>query len=201
MGTDSGGGSSIGAGTSTTGNVSSRNDDIVMLMGSFHLTWLPRPRELRLATLCRIQHMADGPRMTLATQAVLRALIENPAEERYGLELSATTGLPSGTLHPILARLEILEWVDSAWENIDPQKVGRPRRRYYRINERGWRWLAFPWPRPTPAGLKRWADCVLSGKRHERATAGVHPHSEPISGRTDRAECAPPADREPRSME
>lgn len=81
--------------------------------------------------------MADGPRMTLATQAVLRALIENPAEERYGLELSATTGLPSGTLHPILARLEILEWVDSAWENIDPQKVGRPRRRYYRINERG----------------------------------------------------------------
>ena len=75
--------------------------------------------------------------MTMATQAVLRALIENPAEERYGLELSATTGLPSGTLHPILARLEILEWVDSAWENIDPQKVGRPRRRYYRINERG----------------------------------------------------------------
>lgn len=75
--------------------------------------------------------------MTLATQAVLRALIEDPAADQYGLELSAATGLPSGTLHPILARLETLEWVDSAWENLDPHKVGRPRRRYYRINERG----------------------------------------------------------------
>ena len=75
--------------------------------------------------------------MTLATQAVLRALLEDPATERYGLELSAATGLPTGTLHPIMARLEGLQWVDSAWEHVDPQKVGRPRRRYYRLNERG----------------------------------------------------------------
>jgi PadR family transcriptional regulator PadR len=75
--------------------------------------------------------------MTLATQAVLRALIEDPAAARYGLELSVATGLPSGTLHPILARLESLKWIDSSWESVDPQKAGRPRRRYYRINERG----------------------------------------------------------------
>jgi PadR family transcriptional regulator PadR len=75
--------------------------------------------------------------MTLASQAVLRALVEDPTIDRYGLELSAATGLPSGTLHPILARLESLEWVDSAWEDIDPRKEGRPRRRYYRINDRG----------------------------------------------------------------
>jgi PadR family transcriptional regulator, regulatory protein PadR len=75
--------------------------------------------------------------MTLATQAVLRTLIEDPTAECYGLELSAATGLPSGTVHPILARLEKLEWVDSAWENVDPQKTQRPRRRYYRINELG----------------------------------------------------------------
>ena len=82
--------------------------------------------------------MGDAsPRMTLATQAVLRAFLEDPAVERYGLELSSATGLPTGTLHPILARLEGLKWVDSAWEDVDPQKVGRPRRRYYRLNERG----------------------------------------------------------------
>lgn len=78
-----------------------------------------------------------GPRMTLATQAVLRALLEDPATERYGLQLSSASGLPTGTLHPILARLEALEWLDSAWEDVDPQKVGRPRRRYYRLNESG----------------------------------------------------------------
>lgn len=82
--------------------------------------------------------MVDGaPRMTLSTQAVLRALTAEPANDRYGLELSAATGLPSGTLHPILARLEALGWVDSSWEDIDVRKEGRPRRRYYRLNPDG----------------------------------------------------------------
>src|SRR5262245_43404076 len=47
-----------------------------------------------------------GPRMTLATQLVLRALLDEPSQERYGLQISAATGLPSGTVHPILARLD-----------------------------------------------------------------------------------------------
>ena len=78
-----------------------------------------------------------GPRMTLSTQAVLRVLTTEPTMDRYGLELSAATGLPSGTLHPILARLEKLGWVDSFWEEIDARKAGRPRRRYYRLNPDG----------------------------------------------------------------
>lgn len=81
--------------------------------------------------------MAPGPKMTLTTQAVLRALLENPRDARYGLELSAATGLASGTIHPILARLEGLQWVESSWEDIDPRSAGRPRRRYYRLNEHG----------------------------------------------------------------
>ncbi len=83
--------------------------------------------------------MAAGPkpRMTLSTQAVLRALLEDPTVDRYGLEVSAATGLPSGTLHPILARLEHLGWVESDWETIDPMKEGRPRRRYYRLTADG----------------------------------------------------------------
>ncbi len=77
-------------------------------------------------------------RMTLQTQLVLRALLEDPAKERYGLELCELAGLPSGTIYPILARLEQVGWVDSTWE--DPavhEEAGRPRRRFYRITEEG----------------------------------------------------------------
>ena len=82
--------------------------------------------------------MADsGPRMTMTTQAVLRMFVADPCSARYGLEICAATGLPSGTIHPILARLENLGWVESDWEDIDPKKEGRPRRRYYRLSERG----------------------------------------------------------------
>jgi len=69
--------------------------------------------------------------MTLPTQLVLRALLEDPARKMYGLEIGAAAGLQSGTTHPILARLETAGWVRSAWEEIDPRVEGRPRRRYY----------------------------------------------------------------------
>lgn len=75
--------------------------------------------------------------MTLQTQLVLRALLEDPTHERYGLELSTASGLPSGTIHPILARLEKLGWLESHWEDIDPVREGRPRRRYYRLSPDG----------------------------------------------------------------
>src|SRR4051794_15219200 len=76
-------------------------------------------------------------RMTQTTQAVLRVLLDDPSADRYGLEIGTTTGLPSGTIHPILARLENLGWVRSDWEDIDPKAEGRPRRRYYRISDEG----------------------------------------------------------------
>jgi len=78
-----------------------------------------------------------GPRMTLPTQLVLRALLAEPATVRYGLELSQEAGLPSGTIHPILARLERLGWVESQWEDMDPRALGRPRRRYDRLTAGG----------------------------------------------------------------
>ena len=78
-----------------------------------------------------------GPRMTLQTQAVLRALLVKPAEELYGLQLCALAELPSGTIHPILARLESAGWLDSRWEETNPSEAGRPRRRYYRLNPDG----------------------------------------------------------------
>jgi PadR family transcriptional regulator, regulatory protein PadR len=80
---------------------------------------------------------AQNPRMTLPTQLVLRTLLEEPTRERYGLELGQAAGLPSGTIHPILARLERIGWLESAWEDADPHEQGRPRRRYYRLTPDG----------------------------------------------------------------
>lgn len=76
-------------------------------------------------------------RMTQATLAVLRVLSENLTQEMYGLQISAAAGLPSGTIHPILARLENAGWLEAAWEDIDPVKQGRPRRRYYKLSSAG----------------------------------------------------------------
>src|SRR5258706_9509707 len=78
-----------------------------------------------------------GPRMTLPTQLVLRALIADPTREMYGLEIGRLAELPSGTIHPILARLEGYGWLESHWEDLDPAREGRPRRRYYRLTPDG----------------------------------------------------------------
>lgn len=78
-----------------------------------------------------------GPRMTIPVQLVLRAMLAEPAQEMYGLQICQAAGLPSGTIHPILARLEALDWLRSHWEDTNPQEEGRPRRRYYRLTEDG----------------------------------------------------------------
>lgn len=77
------------------------------------------------------------PRMTLPTQLVLHAMLDEPAQEKYGLQICTVSGLPSGTIHPILARLEGIGWLESRWEDSDPHHQGRPRRRYYRLTEDG----------------------------------------------------------------
>ncbi|MFI7107756.1 PadR family transcriptional regulator [Nonomuraea sp. NPDC050227] len=81
--------------------------------------------------------MGSLPRMTMPTMLVLRALLEDPTRAMYGLEICAAAGLPSGTIHPILARLEGFGWLESSWEELDPREEGRPRRRYYRFTPDG----------------------------------------------------------------
>ena len=78
-----------------------------------------------------------GPRMTTSVLKVVAALLAEPDAERYGLQLMQDTGLPSGTLYPILVRLERAGWVASRWEDIDPAVEGRPTRRYYRLTGEG----------------------------------------------------------------
>lgn len=80
--------------------------------------------------------------MTKATQRVLRELLADPADERYGLELCKALGLASGTVHPLLCKFEALGWLESHMEDVDMEDVdpvteGRPRRRYFRFTPDG----------------------------------------------------------------
>jgi PadR family transcriptional regulator, regulatory protein PadR len=81
--------------------------------------------------------MVAGPRMTIPTQLVLEVLLADPARELYGVEIGEQAVLRSGTVHPILARLEGVGWLQSRWEEIDPRAEGRPPRRYYRLTADG----------------------------------------------------------------
>lgn len=81
--------------------------------------------------------MVDKLRVTAAVAKVLAAFLQDPTADRYGLDLMHDTGLPSGTLYPIMVRLQRAEWVTAEWEAIDPEEAGRPARRYYRLTPDG----------------------------------------------------------------
>src|SRR5260370_42308074 len=60
---------------------------------------------------------------------VLRFMIERPRASHSGAEIAKATKIGSGTLYPLLARLEAAGWFTSQWEEIDPHEAGGPRRR------------------------------------------------------------------------
>lgn len=76
-------------------------------------------------------------RRPVAATTILKALVERPNDERYGLDLIAETGLRSGSLYPALAKLEERGWVSSRWEQRGPAELGRPRRRLYKLTPNG----------------------------------------------------------------
>jgi PadR family transcriptional regulator, regulatory protein PadR len=64
---------------------------------------------------------------------VLKVFLEDPDQPRYGFELMKLTGMASGSLYPMLARLEGAGWLTRDKENIDPHAAGRPARTTYTI--------------------------------------------------------------------
>jgi PadR family transcriptional regulator PadR len=81
--------------------------------------------------------MGNEVRITTSVMKVVSAFLSDTDADRYGLELMHDTHLASGTLYPILVRLERAGWVESHWEDIDPVAEGRPARRYYRLTPTG----------------------------------------------------------------
>lgn len=81
--------------------------------------------------------MGTEPQITTQTLRVLSVLLENLDGQHYGLQISKQARLPTGSVYPILARLERYGWVESAPEDIDPVVEGRRPRRYYRLTPSG----------------------------------------------------------------
>ena len=77
-------------------------------------------------------------RISPQTFAVLESLVDRPAHWRHGYALSRQTRLASGTLYPILMRLEKLGWLETRWE--EPGNLGRPPRHLYRLTGQGRAW-------------------------------------------------------------
>ena len=63
-----------------------------------------------------------------------------------------TAGLMSGIGHPTLTRLEAAGWVESRWEEVNPQMAGRPARRYYRPTGARTRRVGLGVGLPSPTG-------------------------------------------------
>ncbi|MBO3747790.1 helix-turn-helix transcriptional regulator [Streptosporangiaceae bacterium NEAU-GS5] len=77
-------------------------------------------------------------RLTSTTRDVLSVLRQAAREEVpvYGLEICKITGLGSGTVYPILTRLERVGWVRAYWEEAGDDSRG-PRRRMYELTGEG----------------------------------------------------------------
>jgi PadR family transcriptional regulator PadR len=76
-------------------------------------------------------------RMTTPRLLAVRALLDDPAREWYGLQLAQQAGLEPGTIYPILVAFENAGWLSSRDDDIDPHAEGRPRRRYYLLTADG----------------------------------------------------------------
>jgi PadR family transcriptional regulator, regulatory protein PadR len=84
-------------------------------------------------------HQKEEIRLSSKGLRVLRFFMEDPRQPRSGAEISRATKTGSGTLYPLLARLEAAGWIEGKWEEVDPRVVGRPRKRLYTLTAIGQR--------------------------------------------------------------
>jgi PadR family transcriptional regulator, regulatory protein PadR len=100
--------------------------------------------------------------ITYPSGLVLQALAQG---FHYGFDIMDATNLPSGTVYPILRRLDREGLLASTWEKqATAQKEQRPPRRYYEITAAGARMLT--------AALGRYpnlSDAISTGERSSGA--------------------------------
>jgi PadR family transcriptional regulator, regulatory protein PadR len=68
-------------------------------------------------------------------QDLIVQLAIRPQEWCYGYDLMKTTGIKSGTLYPILMRLNERGLLESRWQ--EAEQIGKPPRHAYRLTEAG----------------------------------------------------------------
>ena len=85
--------------------------------------------------MCRL----TAVKLTGPLERVLRVMLSDPTARHYGYDLMKAAKLPSGTLYPMLARLQQEGFVDAEWEAQREDAGGRPPRKYYRLTAEGLR--------------------------------------------------------------
>ena len=75
-------------------------------------------------------------RRTRALVGVALAIMSDPSGRHWGYELTRTSGVRSGVLYPILARMLAEGWLSDGWES-RREAGGRPARRYYQVTDKG----------------------------------------------------------------
>ena len=76
-------------------------------------------------------------RITYSLIRVLDALMADPTARHWGYELSRRSGVRSGVLYPILARLLADGLLTDGWEDQAETRGKRPPRRYYELTGEG----------------------------------------------------------------
>lgn len=114
--------------------------------------------------------MRDEPRVSTDMLKVLGTMLDDSIAWHYGLRLAKDAKISSGTIYPMLARLERAEWLESKWEETGPDNEGRPRRRLYRLTGAGER-----------AAIARLDEMVRLGQRvqRRRGSEGSQPRERP----------------------
>jgi PadR family transcriptional regulator, regulatory protein PadR len=104
--------------------------------------------------------------MTAGVARVVRIFLDDPAVPVYGFDLMQQTRLPSGTIYPILARLERAGWITGQLEAPgEASREGRPRRRLYCLTAEG-------------AAAARLALAELSAQLQPRSQHVLRPHGQ-----------------------
>ncbi len=100
--------------------------------------------------------MSKDIRITGPMLKVIGQILAAPDSGISGAEIFKLTDVASGTLYPILFRLEKAGWVSSEWEEGDPSELGRPRKRIYRLTATGARECKLAFKGLVPNGRLAW---------------------------------------------
>lgn len=80
--------------------------------------------------------MGTVPQLSIQGLKVLKALYLSLVP-LAGADLMRATHISSGTMYPLLVRLEAAKIIESAWETASAQELHRPRMRLYRLTKQG----------------------------------------------------------------
>jgi DNA-binding PadR family transcriptional regulator len=95
-------------------------------------------------------------RLSLPALQAVAMMLEDPGAEYWGLAIAKQIHVPTGTIYPILHRLEAAGWLESTLEQVDTTTACRPPRRLYRL---------------TPTGARMAREALI----HTRRSLGLKP--------------------------